>query len=77
MKRYKVTQQFIDDLNNWQWYNSYKFEHAFNFSTLPKSVINYIFYDNKFHLEHFIDVLEYLENATKQEDNTLTPFIII
>lgn len=77
MERYKVTQRFIDNLNKWEYYNSYKFEDAFNFATMPQSVINYWYYDNEFHLERFIDVLQYLEHTAQQGNNTSNPFMVI
>lgn len=77
MERYKVTQQFIDDLNKWEYKTSWNFEDAFNFTTMPQSVIDYWFDDHKFHLERFVDVLQYLEHTAQQGNNTLNPFIIV
>lgn len=77
MERYKVTQQFIDDLNKWEYKTSWNFEDAFNFATMPQSVIDYWYYDNEFHLERFIDVLQYLEHTAQQGNNTSNPFMVI
>lgn len=62
MERYKVTQQFIDELNDWKYDNSYEFDFAFNFTTMPQSVIDYWYDEQVFHLERFIDVLKYLQH---------------
>lgn len=77
MERYKVTQEFIDDLNQWIDITSWNFEYAFNFATMPQSIIDYWYYDNEFHLERFIDVLQYVQHTVQQEGNNSNPFIII